>query len=75
VLLGEILQALERLPEAIAEFELGVQLAPEVAPYYLDLADAYRLAGRDEEAVEAYQRVLELDPDNASASQALQDLR
>jgi tetratricopeptide (TPR) repeat protein len=42
--------------------------------FQLQRADAYRLAGRIDEAIAAYQRVLALDPDNAQAAQWLEEL-
>jgi tetratricopeptide (TPR) repeat protein len=75
VLLGELYQALERIPEAIAEFETGVLLAPEFAPFQVELGAAYRVAGQHEEAAAAFERALELDPGNAEARHALQELR
>lgn len=64
VLRGQVYQAVDRLPEAIGEFEEGAGLAPTLAPYYLKLAHAYRLAGREEDAITAYERMLELPQGN-----------
>jgi tetratricopeptide (TPR) repeat protein len=75
MLLGELYQATERIPEAIAEFEIAVLLAPEFAPFQVELGAAYRAAGQHEQAVAAFERALELDPGNAEAKRALQELR
>jgi len=59
----------------MGEFEEAVRLEPSTVSYCVDLADAYRLAGRDEEAIAAYERVLELGRGNETATQRLQELR
>ncbi|HIK33904.1 MAG TPA: tetratricopeptide repeat protein [Oscillatoriales cyanobacterium M59_W2019_021] len=53
--------------DAIAAFEDALALYPDSVPANLGLAIAYRRAGRDNDAWEAYDRVLELDPTNALA--------
>lgn len=53
--------------DAIAAFEEALDLYPDSVPAQLGLAIAYRRTGRDEDAWEAYDRVLELDPTNPLA--------
>lgn len=50
--------------DAIAAFEEAVQQYPNSVPARTGLAIAYRRAGRDEEAWNAYRAVLEIDPNN-----------
>ena len=52
-----------------------MRLEPDAPSHHLALADAYRLAARSDEATAAYQRVLELDPENETARQRLDELR
>jgi cellulose synthase operon protein C len=53
--------------QAIVVFENAVQRYPQSLEARLGLAIAYRRAGRDAAAFAAYERVLELDPDNQLA--------
>jgi tetratricopeptide (TPR) repeat protein len=60
---------------AIAELERARVLRANDMRCYLKLADAYREAGWLEKATVSYQKVLELDPTNTDAAQALQKLQ
>ena len=51
-----------RYPEAIRQFEMYVELEPDVANPYDSLAEAYLIMGQPEEALEKYDRALEVDP-------------
>lgn len=57
--------------QAIAAFERYLRANPQSVDAQLGLAIAYRRAGRDAEAFRAYQRVLELDPNNRLALSTL----
>lgn len=52
-----------------------MRLKPTMVSYQVNLAEAYEVAGRREEAIAAYERVLELDPQNATATKWLRQLR
>jgi tetratricopeptide (TPR) repeat protein len=58
------------LPEAVAEIEKLIEEYPDNPNFYGVLAEMYEVNGEPEKAVEAYNRLLEVDPDNASALMA-----
>ncbi|MFM7450735.1 MAG: tetratricopeptide repeat protein [Leptolyngbyaceae cyanobacterium] len=57
--------------EAIAEFQQAVKRYPQSAEAQLGLAIAYRRAGNDAAALQAYEQVLKLDPDNQLALRSI----
>jgi hypothetical protein len=61
---GDLSEAIERLSSSA-----GLAGREDNAWFYLLLADAYRMAGRTDEATAAYERVLSLDADNEEAGQ------
>ena len=69
-LLGE-----EKTSDAIAIFELNVDIYPESANAYDSLAEAYAAAGLTEQAIANYEKSLLLNPGNANASSWLAKLR
>jgi hypothetical protein len=52
----------ESLNYAIANYRIAVHLNPHVARYWLDLADAYQIAGRTPEQEESVEHAVEADP-------------
>lgn len=72
--LGYALLRRERVEDAIAIFELNVEEYPEAANPWDSLGEGYMVAGRSEEAVQAYRRSLELHPDNENAVRMLERL-
>lgn len=60
--------------DAIASFQQAVQRYPQSVEAQLGLATAYRRAGKDPQAWEAYQRVLQLDPEQTTALAAVGEL-
>ncbi len=68
-LLGE-----ERYTEAMAVFDLNVEMYPESWNVYDSLGEAHMLAGDDERAIELYRTSLEINPDNSNAVAMLQRL-
>ncbi len=50
----------------LADYYLARGLRGEAGRQYADVADAYRRAGREDKALDAYQRMAEIDPSNAS---------
>jgi tetratricopeptide (TPR) repeat protein len=61
-----------RLDEAQAHFELADQLQADVARNWFFLGELRRIRGETEQALLAYERCLELDPDHGRALAALQ---
>ena len=49
----------------LANYYLALGLRGEAGQQYADIADAYRRAGREDKALEAYQRVAEIEASNA----------
>jgi glyoxylase-like metal-dependent hydrolase (beta-lactamase superfamily II) len=60
---------------AIEMHKLNVQAYPDEANPYDSLADAYEANGEVELAIEAYEKVLERDPEMASAIEGLERLK
>jgi len=56
--------------KAVAEFQEANKIAPEKDPnhhlFWARMGEAYDLAGRNDEAINAYQQAITLKPDNAS---------
>jgi tetratricopeptide (TPR) repeat protein len=57
----------ERHMDAIAEYNAAIKLAPNEPRLHEELGTEYRSAGKMQEAEEAFQRELEIDPDNVAA--------
>lgn len=68
---GYTLLSQDRVNEAINAFRAILQRNPRDIDAQLGLGIAYRRAGRDSDALAAYQRVLELDPNNRLALSTL----
>ena len=65
--IGLVYQLKGDLPKAIVSFQQARELAPRDTLVAAALADAFRMAGRNGEAVASYRNVLALDPENANA--------
>lgn len=63
----------ERYALSLAAFTLNVELFPDSANAHDSLGEAYRSAGRIEDAIKHYERSIELDPEseNADAARAI----
>lgn len=73
--LGYRMLGAERVDDAVAVFELYVELFPEDANAYDSLGEAFMVRGDTEEAITNYERSLELNPDNGNAVEMLAKLR
>jgi Tfp pilus assembly protein PilF len=60
--------------QAIAVFKANVEAYPGSPNVYDSLADAYLAAGDKKAALESYRRMLEVDPQNANALNAIRRL-
>lgn len=60
---------------AILFLELGAELYPESANTHDSLGEAYRAAGRMDEAIASYEKALAVTPDFPSAVAALEEMR
>ena len=60
---------------SIAVFQLNVEGFPDSSNVYDSLAEAYMTAGKDEVAIENYERCLELEPDNSGAKSRIEWIR
>ncbi|MCX7992392.1 MAG: tetratricopeptide repeat protein [Fimbriimonadales bacterium] len=69
--LGVVLTALGRDEEAIDQFITAVRINPRYVEAHINLAIAYYELGYAEQAKAHYQQVLEFDPDNRVAREAL----
>ncbi|MFK7924654.1 MAG: alpha/beta fold hydrolase [Bacteroidia bacterium] len=64
----------EAMESAIAVFALNATLYPESANAWDSYGEALLLVGQEEEAIKAYQKSLELNPDNQNAREVLAGL-
>lgn len=71
---GYRLLAQQRTKQAVAIFQLGVQLYPQGANGHDSLAEAYEADGAKAHAITHYRRSLELDPGNTHATERLRAL-
>ena len=71
---AKFLMQIDRPGEAIEQLEMAVSLAPEIAAMHLALGDAYRATGECQAALDEYERVLVLEPENMEAARALEGL-
>ena len=72
---GYTLLGAKRFDEAIEVFKLNVEFYPKSANVYDSLGDAYRDAGRKEDAVKAYEKTLSIDPAYPSSLENLRRLK
>ena len=73
-LVGQCLLQQGRENEGLAHLEQALALNPDSVPCLLTLAQGYSQASRYHDAIDVYLRVLELQPENAQARQALEEL-
>jgi tetratricopeptide (TPR) repeat protein len=70
-LLAEANAAADRHMDAIAEYQAAIKLAPSEPRLHEELGTEYRLAGKADEAEEAYLEELKIDPENVTAQYKL----
>ncbi|HEY6130114.1 MAG TPA: tetratricopeptide repeat protein [Candidatus Acidoferrum sp.] len=70
-LLAEANAGAERHMDAIAEYQAAIKLAPKEPRLHEELGTELRIAGKMEEAEEAFRQELEIDPDNVVAKYKL----
>ena len=73
-MLGYQLLGMKKTKEAIEIFKLNVEAFPRGANTYDSLAEAYMVNGDKELAIQNYKKSLELNPNNANATEALKKL-
>ena len=72
--LGNELLAQKRNADAVEIFKLSVEAFPAVAPLHLMLANAYSEAGETALAIKTYEKTLEADPGNRTATEKLSQM-
>jgi hypothetical protein len=73
--LGYSMLAAERFDDAVAVFELYVELFPEDYNAHDSLGEGFMKRGNREKAIASYKRSLELNPDNKNAVKMLEELK
>jgi tetratricopeptide (TPR) repeat protein len=73
--LGYELLSEKRVGQAIQVFELNAEAFPKSSNVHDSLGEAYAASGDRPAAIRSYERALALDPDSASAADALRRLR
>ncbi len=73
--LGKTYLAMGRVPDAVAKLEKAVSSAPDSAAVYFELANAYSLQQDYGKALEAYHKVVEINPNSVLADKALIEAR
>jgi len=73
--LGKTYLAMAKIPEAVSVLEKAVREAPLWPELYLDMGNAYQLAGEYTKALLAYNKVTELAPDSDASDQALEKIK
>ncbi|MEJ2237632.1 MAG: serine hydrolase [Gemmatimonadales bacterium] len=72
---GYALMRAQQTEQALAVFELNTRVFPEAFNTWDSLGEALMNLGRDEEAIHAYQRSLELSPENTNAETMISRIR
>jgi cytochrome c-type biogenesis protein CcmH/NrfG len=69
------LRLAKKMSAAIKILELNTQEYPNSSSAFENLADAYKRNGKKQEAIEAYEKAVQLDPKNAHAKWLLEKLK
>jgi predicted alpha/beta superfamily hydrolase/Flp pilus assembly protein TadD len=73
--LGYRLLGQERVDQAVFVFELNARRYPDSWNTHDSLGEAYKRAGRTQDAIRSYERSLLLNPNNSNAKKMLEELR
>jgi len=71
---GYLLLRQKQYDKAIVKFKKQIEMAPDRANPYDSLGDAYRAAGRTEEAKQQYKKALQIDPNFKASRKKLEEL-
>lgn len=72
--LAVALRLMDRMEDALQVYRLNIELYPDAWRPYASIADAYLRIGDTARAIENFERVLALDPQNAQAAEMLRRL-
>ena len=72
--LGVLYLKLNQVNDAVAAFQYGIEVSPESAILYINLAKIYAQTGEREKAKQAVRRLLEREPRNETAQKILREL-
>ena len=64
---GHTLSQVGRIPEAIEQYELALQMKPDFAEVHYNLAGVFKGQGRLDEAIGQYEQALQINPEYAEA--------
>ena len=70
-----VLFALKKPEEAILLFKLNVEDFPRSSNAYDSLGEGYMVAGKDQLAIENYEKSIELNPANTEGKAKLEELK
>jgi tetratricopeptide (TPR) repeat protein len=73
--LGKTYMTMGRVTDAIIKLEKAAQIAPDAPRVHFELGKAYTMNREYKKAYDAYQQVVELDPDSPLADSALKEAR
>jgi CubicO group peptidase (beta-lactamase class C family) len=73
--MGYALLRMQKAEPAVAVLELNTRVFPDAFNAWDSLGEAYMTVGRNAEAIRAYERSLELNPDNANARMMIERIR
>ncbi len=71
LMLGNEYSRRREFSRALESFRRALALKPDYDLAVFNMANVYRTIGKDDEALVGYRRLLELDPHNAQAHQAV----
>jgi tetratricopeptide (TPR) repeat protein len=72
---GYALMRMDRTEQALAVFELNTRVFPDAFNTWDSLGEALMNLGRNDAAISAYQRSLELNPENSNAEAMIERIR
>ena len=72
---GYVLLRSQRAEQALEVFELNTRVFPEASNTWDSLGEAHMMLGHDDDAIRAYERSLELDPNNENATAMILRIR